>query len=183
MTLQREYEVELNRDELNWSAREVEKYAKPKRELIKSEPEDPAEKAKYNEARLIVELSDKLNGVAKEGMQYAVAIRVKRDELLLVKKYCGDDEAACAAVNAELEKIPEEETYTIKGDRWALKAMHEAVSISLTGLTTRTIPYYVKAPDSDFPNPLKPRMFYLGKARDTAKFLEQLQRKLDEALK
>lgn len=145
---------------------------------VASVDEEEKKKAQmfYDEmTRLVQTLKDQL----MQGQQDFLKLDMMRSELLEALDL---NPYATVEIRKRLDDLPKEEPYSITFDRNSAKFTLDLIEKELTKLKMVTIPGYEKRPETDFPDVIQSKVFWINKANKAKTILENFKIKIEKEL-
>jgi len=172
------FTIPVSRVELQWFFRQF-KAAEEKAQKLVTPPASPTTDVVnlYEETkRVALMLADLLDNGKKNKLE----LESLREELQDARQLVGGDKKALQAIKDRLEALPKEEDYKITFDRDTAKFAIKLLEKDIQSFFGRVIPNTEAKPDSDFPDPVQTKTYWINRAKRARDILEALKIRLEK---
>ncbi len=187
--------ISLSHIQVFWFFRQVVAYRNKVDAKIKSLTGEFSDEAMQKEYQGYCKEREELEAMAGK-LEYLVYLRKNLHDAEVELKdaiTCNDNEEAKAKAKDSLEKVqnqlstlPERDEDMIHdipfSDRASIKFVLAITEADIQKFKLHVIPHYENAKDTDYPDPVETRIYYVNKAKKSRDILEQLKIKLEKAL-
>lgn len=175
-----QFTLAVTRLELQWLFRQFKSAEEKSLKYITPPAHPTTEQVTFHEEnkRVALMLSDQLNNGTKQKLE----LMALREELAEATGLVGDDPAALDAISDKLAKLPEEEEYRITFDRPTAKLTLKMLEKDIQTFFGSVIPNTEKKPESDFPDPIHTKTYWINRAKKAKDILDAMRVKIERHL-